>query len=155
MGDMASGKLTTPGQRLGALDALRPGIGSYERDGQIYASLVGTVAVAPADSDDLRPVVMVSHCHRKSALQQVPTVGQVVMGRVSKITATTATVGGFRKTTLGDNSAMQTTLPLPPAAPHPPNAVPPHTTAPSPDHHRAPKTSWSSTTPCCNSRAGG
>ncbi|KAJ3277098.1 hypothetical protein HDV01_000150 [Terramyces sp. JEL0728] len=69
-----------PGQLLATSDKLKSGEGTFEKDGFIYSSLLGT-------KDIQENTVSVS-----THVQAVPFVGSVVIGKVSKITSKHAVV---------------------------------------------------------------
>ncbi|CAO3644708.1 unnamed protein product [Mucor fragilis] len=71
----------TPGQRLGYAADYQQGAGTYERDGLLYASVVGQRYIDPAKDDQL-PVMRVSREKEQSA---VPEVGSVITGKVVRV----------------------------------------------------------------------
>ena len=86
-----------PGTKLGTTSDLRAGLGAYERDGQVFSSLTGIVHLEEAGQKrkrtrDDRPEVSVQHYRGKSAAAQVPTVGQIIMGRVTRVSSSTASL---------------------------------------------------------------
>ena len=88
-------KKVTPGDRLGSLREIATGTGTYARGTHVYASLLGTVALASGiKKDDVNPahtapqhlpVVTVIPLHEKTAASQVLVVGQVVLVRIVRV----------------------------------------------------------------------
>mmetsp|Transcript_30415 Transcript_30415/g.46040 ORF Transcript_30415/g.46040 Transcript_30415/m.46040 type:complete len:216 (-) Transcript_30415:203-850(-) len=76
------GSTVTPGDRLGSLRHVSPGPGTYARGGHVFSCLVGKLAVKENDTE---AVVSVQSHSKTPALQQVLTVGQLVLCRVQKI----------------------------------------------------------------------
>ena len=77
------GRLVVPGTVLGPVDALESGVGTYVEGGLVFASLVGRVHLAAGANG--RRAASVAHFRRRPA--PIPAVGQVVIGRVTRITA--------------------------------------------------------------------
>ncbi|KAI8378095.1 hypothetical protein EDC96DRAFT_493615 [Choanephora cucurbitarum] len=71
----------TPGQRLGYAADYIQGAGTYERDGLLYASVVGQRYIDPSSQGDL-PTMRVSREKEQSA---VPEVGSVITGKVIRV----------------------------------------------------------------------
>ncbi|KAG2193092.1 hypothetical protein INT46_011882 [Mucor plumbeus] len=71
----------TPGQRLGYAADYQQGAGTYEKDGLLYASVVGQRYIDSAKDDQL-PVMRVSREKEQSA---VPEVGSVITGKVIRV----------------------------------------------------------------------
>jgi len=91
------GTIVTPGDRLGlsARGTLVPGAGTYIRQGQICASVLGTVSTTPVIDDgevmeqgensiSSKWIVSVIRSG-KSCQQQRPRVGMIVLGRVTRV----------------------------------------------------------------------
>jgi exosome complex component CSL4 len=79
--------LAMPGTLLGTIEELRNGAGTYIKDGHVYSSVLG-FPNRTIDACDSRPMVTITHWrHSTSIGALVPRVGQMVMGRVSRITA--------------------------------------------------------------------
>uniref|UniRef100_A0A7S4JMR3 S1 motif domain-containing protein n=1 Tax=Odontella aurita TaxID=265563 RepID=A0A7S4JMR3_9STRA len=83
-----------PGDRLGTSRQIFPGRGSYERGGNVYASVVGTLAVSqlddpPAGSGKGRSakhqVIVVPEGGKPYISDRVLTVGKVVLGKVARV----------------------------------------------------------------------
>ncbi|KAG2192309.1 hypothetical protein INT47_006425, partial [Mucor saturninus] len=73
----------TPGQRLGYAADYTGGPGTYERDGLLYASVVGQRYIDPSKNEQL-PTIRVSRDKEQSA---VPEVGSVITGKVIALVA--------------------------------------------------------------------
>ena len=100
------GSVVVPGDRLGTIRQVRPGIGTYVKGGHIYACLLGSLALRPSnDSEDEMDVeadeslnaekinfVCSVRSSKPAATGQVLKVGQRVVGRVSRITPQNALV---------------------------------------------------------------
>ncbi|KAG2228356.1 hypothetical protein INT45_011148 [Circinella minor] len=71
----------TPGQRLGYAEDYISGAGTYERDGILYASVVGLRSV-DSNMDGELPTMTVSREKEQSA---VPEVGSVITGKVIRV----------------------------------------------------------------------
>ncbi|KAI8971801.1 hypothetical protein BDF20DRAFT_886519 [Mycotypha africana] len=76
------GEAVAPGQRLGYTAEYQQGPGTYERDGLLYASVVGQRFIDQPTSNDQLPVMRVSREKEQSA---VPEVGSVITGKVVRI----------------------------------------------------------------------
>uniref|UniRef100_A0A7S2GDT7 S1 motif domain-containing protein n=1 Tax=Octactis speculum TaxID=3111310 RepID=A0A7S2GDT7_9STRA len=98
------GTTVVPGEHIIESQMVVTGNGTYERDGQIFAALAGKVKVEEPETGGNKPMVTVGHWLQKDNTKQVPRVGQVIMGRVTRITANTAQVD---ITCLGDNILRQ------------------------------------------------
>lgn len=103
------GSTVVPGDRLGTIRQVRPGIGTSIKGGHIYASLLGiltlqrlsdeppmeetTTATSSSSSSGTQPRYF---CHVRSskppATNQVLRVGQKIVGRISRITPQNALV---------------------------------------------------------------
>lgn len=79
------GAIVTPGDRLGSLRVLSPGIGTYARGGHVFASSVGTLQ--RKDDDCVNGLAEVSVVSSKAppATSQVLVKGQLVLCRVTKV----------------------------------------------------------------------
>jgi exosome complex component CSL4 len=75
------GALAVPGQRLAALQPLRAGVGTYVRDGSIYASIAGTCQVSAAQE------ISVARADKVVGSAQVLRLGDVVICKVTKVTS--------------------------------------------------------------------
>ncbi|KAI9469770.1 MAG: hypothetical protein EXX96DRAFT_587382 [Benjaminiella poitrasii] len=71
----------TPGQRLGYVADYQQGPGTYERDGLLYASVVGQRYIDRAENDQL-PIMRVTREKEQSA---VPEVGSAITGKVIRV----------------------------------------------------------------------
>lgn len=78
------GSTVTPGDRLGSLRHVSPGPGTYARGGHVFSCLVGQLVLKEENENDTA-VVSVQSQSKTPALQQVLTVGQLVLCRVQKI----------------------------------------------------------------------
>ncbi|OBZ90530.1 Exosome complex component CSL4 [Choanephora cucurbitarum] len=72
----------TPGQRLGYAADYIQGTGTYERDGLLYASVVGQRYIDPSSQEGGLPTMRVSREKEQSA---VPEVGSVITGKVIRV----------------------------------------------------------------------
>jgi len=87
------GSTVAPGDRIGNIRQILPGIGTYSKGGHIYASAVGklTLSSPPTTTEDdkkaaSKPIVSVQlPGGRQYASTKVLTVGQVVLGKVSQV----------------------------------------------------------------------
>ena len=94
------GSKVVPGDRIGSVRQVLPGPGTYAKGGNIYASVLGRMELAPCsrtpESDptkDSSPTTVVSiRPKRPLASSQVISVGQLVLGRVSRVAAPQATL---------------------------------------------------------------
>lgn len=84
-------EIVCPGKRLGRVSQFRAGPGTYERGMYIFASVVGPKVEQRAE-DGGKPFLIVSQAKRARAADQVIEVGDVVMGRVTRITTRQAWV---------------------------------------------------------------
>ncbi|KAL1936097.1 hypothetical protein VTP01DRAFT_231 [Rhizomucor pusillus] len=78
----------TPGQRLGYAEDYIAGPGTYEREGLLYASVVGFRRIRTRDEGKL-PVMSVTREKEQSA---VPEVGSIVTGKVIRVSPHTAVI---------------------------------------------------------------
>ncbi|KAI8986054.1 hypothetical protein BDB01DRAFT_787523 [Pilobolus umbonatus] len=78
----------TPGQRLGYVVDYNQGAGTYERDGLLYASVVGYRYIDSNDKGEL-PTIRVTKEKEQSA---VPEVGNTITGKVIRVAPHQATV---------------------------------------------------------------
>ena len=90
-----------PGDRLGTIRQVRPGIGTYVKGGHVYACLLGTLEIVRAENDDAMEdesdeqqlgFVCCVRSSKPPATNQVLKVGQKVVGRISRITPQNALV---------------------------------------------------------------
>ncbi|ORZ03502.1 hypothetical protein BCR43DRAFT_483479 [Syncephalastrum racemosum] len=81
--------VVTPGQRLGYSEEYASGTGTYERNGILYASVVGMRRIVPSVKDDQLPTLIVEREKEQSA---VPGVHSVVTGKVIRVTPSQAVV---------------------------------------------------------------
>jgi exosome complex component CSL4 len=81
-----SKQLVCPGHCIGKADELTCGDGTYSKDGRIIASILGYVSV---DGN-----VTSVHHHKKttSTSSLIPRVGNIILGKISRITANLANV---------------------------------------------------------------
>ena len=95
------GSTVVPGDRLGTIRQVRPGIGTYVKGGHIYACILGTLAIRKAETSeeemDTESAEAINFVCRVSsskppATSQVLKIGQKVVGRVSRITPQNAAV---------------------------------------------------------------
>jgi exosome complex component CSL4 len=86
-----NGSSVIPGDRIGSVSQVFPGVGTYAKGGHVYASLLGQVYLNPsADSalGETRSEFTVSIVTRKPlASSQIILSGQIVLGRVQRVTA--------------------------------------------------------------------
>ena len=80
-----------PGDRLGHVSECAAGAGTYERQGHIYASLVGQVERVSVGEEG-GGVTMTVIRSGDAGVLRLPEVGSVVTGRVTKINARFASV---------------------------------------------------------------
>ena len=78
------GAIVTPGDRLGSLRVLSPGIGTYARGGHVFASSVGTLQWKDGSDGGPSDVSVVSS-KAPPATSRVLVKGQLVLCRVTKI----------------------------------------------------------------------
>jgi exosome complex component CSL4 len=71
----------TPGDRLGTLRQVLPGVGTYVKGGHIYASVVGRLTVEHQQDKLVAQV----KSNKELASSHVLSVGQIVLGRVVRI----------------------------------------------------------------------
>ena len=98
MAALEAGAAVVPGTLLGvASDQFRSGAGSYVKDGRVFSSLSGVVDFTPAEelsrddegvaAADAATVASVTHWRQRGAAHSlVPRVGDLVIGRVTRIT---------------------------------------------------------------------
>ncbi len=91
------GSTVLPGDRLGTIRQVRPGVGTYIKGGHVYASLLGRLDVErledimDTDDENIKFVCKVQSS-KPPATSQVLQVGQKVVGRISRITPQNALV---------------------------------------------------------------
>jgi exosome complex RNA-binding protein Csl4 len=84
-------QVVCPGDRLGRVSEFASGPGTYIRGAHVFASVVGPVLQQPGDDSTAGlPMLMVTG--RRRAQDQVIEVGDVVMGRVTRMRAAQAFV---------------------------------------------------------------
>jgi len=99
----AMGAKVVPGDRIGTVKQVFPGIGTYAKGGHVYASVLGhinlvttttsTTSEEEQNDDPTAPSFTVSVVPQKSlASEQIIAVGQRVMGRITKVAASQATL---------------------------------------------------------------
>ncbi|KAI8804304.1 hypothetical protein BJ742DRAFT_825647 [Cladochytrium replicatum] len=81
--------IVVPGQRLASGSEFNASSGTYIRDGDIYASVVGQLTSLPAPTPSETPSIRVVRSKPPSA---VPEIGSIVTGRVLRINPTQATL---------------------------------------------------------------
>lgn len=82
-----------PGDRLGSLRQLQPGIGTYARGGHVYASAVGTLQQRRNNVDQEQQKAVVSILPIKPLVSsQVLRVGQMILGRIQRVVLQEAVV---------------------------------------------------------------
>lgn len=97
------GSTVAPGDRLGNIKQIRPGVGTYSKRGHVYASAVGKLILtdAPSEHDDANnnsnssapPIVSVQLAPgRQYASTKVLNVGQIVLGKVTRVVLNQAVV---------------------------------------------------------------
>lgn len=94
------GSTVVPGDRIGNIRQVVPGKGTYVKGGHIHASLVGCLRIEPLAEDEAEndPNMPSFVCFVEipkggiSALSQALTIGQLVVGRVARITPQNAVV---------------------------------------------------------------
>jgi exosome complex component CSL4 len=76
-----------PGDRIGNVTQIRSGTGTYAKRGHVYASAVGRLTISPSSSDHHNiPIASVLlPPNRQYASTQVLSVGQVVIGKVTRV----------------------------------------------------------------------
>ncbi|SAL95264.1 hypothetical protein [Absidia glauca] len=89
MKDTPSYEAVTPGQRLGYAQEYIAGNGTYERDGLLYASVVGIRHITTPENKDQLPIISVSKEKEQSA---VPDVGNLITGKIIRVNPHQATV---------------------------------------------------------------
>jgi exosome complex component CSL4 len=73
-----------PGDRIGNVKQIRPGVGTYAKRGHVYATVVGTLTLS--SPSDEHPIVSVHLAPgRKNASTKVLSVGQIVLGKVTRV----------------------------------------------------------------------
>ncbi|CAM0134871.1 hypothetical protein VKS41_000560 [Umbelopsis sp. WA50703] len=80
--------VVTPGQRLGYAQDYIAGPGTYEKDGLLYASVVGAKKLYKNENDQLHTLTII----REKEQSSVPTVGSTVTGRITKVNPRFASV---------------------------------------------------------------
>ena len=90
------GSTVVPGDRLGTIRQVRSGSGTYVKGGHVYASLLGRLEVRKLDdemdTDEQVNFVCCIASSKPPATKQVLSVGQKVVGRISRITPQNALV---------------------------------------------------------------
>jgi exosome complex component CSL4 len=81
------GSVVTPGDRLGSLRHVTPGVGTYARGGHVFSSTVGKLVV---DEEEQKLVSVQSS--KSPALDQVLSIGQLVLCRVVRLMLQQASV---------------------------------------------------------------
>lgn len=80
--------LVCPGTCLGNISELVCGEGTYDKDGKALSSILGYVSI-----DKKNKTVSVRHWKKKtSSVSLIPRVGNIIMGRISRITTNLANV---------------------------------------------------------------
>lgn len=86
------GSTVAPGDRIGSIRQISPGVGTYSRGGHVYASAVGLLTLAPAGEKEetepasLLPIVSVQlQRGRQYASSKVLTTGMIVLGKVLRV----------------------------------------------------------------------
>jgi exosome complex component CSL4 len=87
------GSTVAPGDRIGSIRQISPGLGTYSRGGYVYASAVGrlTLAQASAKEQEEAETASLPICSvqlqggRQYASSQVLTTGKIVLGKVLRI----------------------------------------------------------------------
>jgi exosome complex component CSL4 len=86
------GSTVAPGDRIGSVRQISPGVGTYSRGGHVYASAVGLLTLAPAGEKEetehasLLPIVSVQlQRGRQYASSKVLTTGMIVLGKVLRV----------------------------------------------------------------------
>jgi len=95
-----AGSSVVPGDRIGTARQVLPGPGTYAKGGHVHASVLGymelAAAAAPVDQssthDNLPNLIVSIRPKRSLASNQVLRVNQLVMGRVTRVSAPQATV---------------------------------------------------------------
>jgi exosome complex component CSL4 len=86
------GSTVAPGDRIGNVRQITPGIGTYARGGHVYASAVGKLTVTPDDKAST-PIVSVQLAGgRQYASTKVLTVGKIVLGKVLRVVLQSAVI---------------------------------------------------------------
>ncbi|CAO3672905.1 unnamed protein product [Umbelopsis ramanniana] len=80
--------IVTPGQRLGYAQDFTAGSGTYERDGLLYASVVGVKKVLKDAANNLETITIV----REKEQSAVPSVGSIITGKITKVNPRFASV---------------------------------------------------------------
>ena len=82
--------LAFPGSKLGSAADFSPGPGTYESNGGVYASILGSVSTKTGTG---KATLSVVHFRRRpAATALVPAVGQIAQGRVTRITSTVVNI---------------------------------------------------------------
>lgn len=84
--------IAAPGDRLGTSHEFAAGVGTYERAGHVYASVVGVKSTTPAATPGERPTLAVHRSGATSSEPHIPVVGSTVTARVISINARAASV---------------------------------------------------------------
>lgn len=85
---MATLRLVSPGTCLGNTSELTCGVGTYEKKGKVVSSILGYVSI-----DMEKNSISVHHWKKKtSSVGMIPKVGDIILGRISRITTNLANV---------------------------------------------------------------
>ncbi|CAB9507601.1 complex component CSL4 [Seminavis robusta] len=87
-----NGSKLVPGDRIGTIQQVLPGIGTYAKGGNVYASVLGHMDTSPCDDLEEPQFTVSVQPQRPLASLQVLSVGQVVLARVLRVAAPQATV---------------------------------------------------------------
>jgi exosome complex component CSL4 len=83
------GSTVAPGDRIGSIRQISPGVGTYSRGGHVYASAVGRLTLASAEEQEETaslPILSVQlQRGRQYASSKVLTTGMVVLGKVLRV----------------------------------------------------------------------
>lgn len=82
---MPTQKFVTPGEKLGDSNAFRAGPGVYVENGQLIATLVGTVSEEPATAPEKLPLLSVTSAKYLDGAPPLPTAGSVVTAKIIKV----------------------------------------------------------------------
>lgn len=92
------GSTVAPGDRIGNVRQIVPGIGTYSKGGHVYASAVGTLTLLSsqdANHDKTTPPIVSVQLSggRQYASTNVLSVGQIVLGKVVRVVLQQAVIG--------------------------------------------------------------
>jgi exosome complex component CSL4 len=89
-----NGSKVVPGDRIGTIQQALPGIGTYARGGNVYASVLGRmqVLVRSENKQGLPRSIVSVQPHRPLASLQVLSVGQIVLCRILRVSSPQAVV---------------------------------------------------------------